>query len=97
MELSGSARQRGAGVDSFSEEQRQMSPQSEQGMNKSYESAGSRRQLDNREGHRGIQCKERLCLTRHSRAKFTTIVANKSFGALVLGASDDSIPMIFSR
>jgi hypothetical protein len=66
-------------------------------MNKSYESVGSRMQPDNREGHRGIQCKERLCLTRHSRAKFTTIVATNGFGALVLGASDDCVPMIFSR
>ena len=66
-------------------------------MNKSYESTGSLRQLDNREGHRGIQFRERLCFARHSRAKFTTIVATKAFGALVLCASGDSVPMIFSR
>jgi hypothetical protein len=96
-----------------SEEQRQMSPQSGQGMNHGLKQNAETLELE-RHGitildnqHRitrktppESKTKDGFCLLRHRRAKFTTTAAVEALRAL-LGilscASDDPVPMILFR
>jgi hypothetical protein len=96
MRASSSASQRGEAAERGSEEQRQMSPQSGQGMNHSLTSKAEPRAcrittktMSESKNAGGF------CLPRRKRANFTTTAAGRSVRARFACAADGLVPTIF--